>query len=273
MYFCNLLLISPFIPQELAEVSKFGAFSMSGSLCWLSFNSYYFSAWPIHHLECFLIYCGIMLTAVPWTMWAWNGDTRMCSHWQKHNLFIFWSQQSGTAGIYGRDGCRMLHGAGCRLDFSTSSWNPAGASCVSQQLLFPLFKIILLMLMTSASSDVGPAKGGNVWTSVCLHSPFGSIPVFGSASPLESLWALNCWGVSYGWWEGIQMELLGLWQLWEVCQHFWAGKTVKVKLCLFHTPWRGGAAAGGAAGLGVAPMVQAILLTIKFFFFPNGFSA
>lgn len=166
-----------------------------------------------------------------------------------------------------------IHGAGCRLDFSTSSWNPAGASCVSQQLLFPLFKIILLMLMTSASSDVGPAKGGNVWTSVCLHFPFGSIPVFGSASPLESLWALNCWGVSYGWWEGIQMELLGLWQLWEVCQHFWAGKTVKVKLCLFHTPWRGGAAAGGAAGLGVAPMVQAILLTIKFFFFPNGFSA
>lgn len=30
---------------------------MSGSLCWLFFNSYYFSAWPIHHLECFLIYC------------------------------------------------------------------------------------------------------------------------------------------------------------------------------------------------------------------------
>lgn len=57
MYFCNLLLISPFILQELAEVSKFRAFSMSGSLCWLSFNSYYFSAWPIHHLECFLIYC------------------------------------------------------------------------------------------------------------------------------------------------------------------------------------------------------------------------
>lgn len=57
MYFCNLLLISPFIPQELAEVSKFRAFFVSGSLCWLSFNSYYFSAWPIHHLECFLIYC------------------------------------------------------------------------------------------------------------------------------------------------------------------------------------------------------------------------
>lgn len=57
MYFCNLLLISPFIPQELAEVSKFRAFSVSGSLRWLSFNSYYFSAWPIHHLECFLIYC------------------------------------------------------------------------------------------------------------------------------------------------------------------------------------------------------------------------
>lgn len=56
MYFCNLLLIVPFISQELAEVSKFRAFSMSGSLCWLSFNSYYFSAWPIHHLECFLIY-------------------------------------------------------------------------------------------------------------------------------------------------------------------------------------------------------------------------
>lgn len=70
VYFCNLLLISPFIPQELAEVSKFGAFFMSGSLCWPPFNSYYFSAWPIHHLECSLIYCGIMLTAVPWMMWA-----------------------------------------------------------------------------------------------------------------------------------------------------------------------------------------------------------
>lgn len=57
VYFCNLLLISPFIPQELAEVSKFWAFSVSGSLRWLSLNSYYFSAWPIHHLECFLIYC------------------------------------------------------------------------------------------------------------------------------------------------------------------------------------------------------------------------
>lgn len=57
VYFYNLVLISPFILQELAEVSKFRLFSMSGSLCWLFFNSYYFSAWPIHHLECFLIYC------------------------------------------------------------------------------------------------------------------------------------------------------------------------------------------------------------------------
>lgn len=82
---------------------------------------------------------------------------------------------------------------------------------LSYQLLFSLFfLIILLMLITSASLGVSPAKWVNVLISVCLHLLFGPILVFISVSSLESLWALSCCVVSYCWWEGIQMELLGM---------------------------------------------------------------
>lgn len=124
MYFCNLLLISPFIPQELAEVSKFRAFFVSGSLCWLSFNSYYFSAWPIHHLECFLIYCrdNVDSSDMEDIHCGLEMKTPGC-RFPDRNIIFLSSEVRNLPLCFdlwrGLDG-RMLCEAGYRLDFSTS---------------------------------------------------------------------------------------------------------------------------------------------------------
>lgn len=197
---------------------------MSGSLCWLSFNSYYFSAWPIHHLECFLIYCGIMLTAVPWMMWAWNGDTRMCFQWQEQNLFLLCS----TAGFVEGKGHLLKS---CR-----------NFLCVPAAFI-PSFKNDFSNINESASGGAGPAEGECL--NLCL---FAFCCCWEVQSPELLGWEFGC-GKESSWnsWPGTAGTAL-------------PAQTGRAKLCSSMP------CARGAAGLGVAPVVQAMLLAIKLLF-------
>lgn len=94
--------------------------------------------------------------------------------------------------------------------------------------------------MTSASSDVGPAEGG-VFEVLCV-SILHLAPSLGwEVQSLGSLWAQSCWGVGCGCGKESRQNS------WPVTagralSALLVGRTGKVKLCLFHAPWRGGAA-------------------------------
>lgn len=132
---------------------------MSGSLCWLSFNSYYFSAWPIHHLECFLIYGrdNVDSSGIEDIHCGLEMKTPGC-RFSDRNIIFLSSEVSNLSLCFD---LRMGRVEGCSTKLGTtglqhlSSSSTAGASCIVAARILSLLLLILLMLMSAASSGVG----------------------------------------------------------------------------------------------------------------------
>ena len=211
---------------------------MSGSLCWLSFNSYYFSAWPIHHLECFLIYCrdNVDSSDMEDIHCGLEMKTPGC-RFPDRNIIFLSSEVSSLPLCF--DLWRRLDGRmPAKLGADRTS-SPLLPKCCRSFLYYQ--NPFLFYLFFIHSANVNTISEWRCWSSH-MGKCFDFCPFTFSLWPHPCLWKCKFSETSAGseplcgellLVAGIQMELLVGRLLWKVCQHFWAGKTRKVKFCLF----------------------------------------